>query len=364
MKKRWIRPAPLILCAALLLAGCGNGEAPNAAPADPLESAGIGAGTPAETAPGGETAPETAAPGEEYFGPPLEKLRASNTLDAVLEHHTAASYREEAFLGERQELPLSASEGRYYRDVDGYLRVDIIYDSLGEKRYVEGFADQNFAGARYELTDVDDVDDAGGKSMCIFPSGEYEAFMSALWVGETIAMETETPVDCYPQDGRVVVTSLTTYPPPADSYLRTMYILESEHGHLLYRETYTYLLEEGQQIPNVPYGEDDNEVAYVVRTTVSYDELRELGEIAPHEEVIGRHSDYCELSVIEGYGSDEPVVRWYPVAHGTDLLFLSLEEDAYRLYTDAELTREINFLGELDTGGETANLFLVKRQAD
>lgn len=354
MKQHCIRPALLTLCAALLLGGCGNGQTP--APVPP-EAIAPGGGTPESAAPGGETTQETIAPGEDYFGPPLAELRASNALNAVLEEHTAASFQEESFLGDHQDLPVSASEGRCYRDENGFLRMDILYDSLGEGRRVEGFADQNFAGARYELADVD------GKSMCIFPSGEYESFLAALWVGETIGMETETPVECYNQDGNVVVITLTTYPAPSDSYLRTMYILESEHGHLLYRETCTYLLEEGQPVPNAPYGEDENELAFVVKTTVSYDELREYDGPVPHEEIIGQHADYCELNVIENYGTDGPAVRWYPVAHGTELLFLS-QEDGYRLYTDAELTHEIAYLGELDISGETANLFLVKQQAE
>lgn len=316
MKRQWIKLAAGVLCGAFLLAGCGGGA--------------------------------------KYEGPPLEEIRAGNTLGAVLEQHAAASYREESFI-DGQDVPFITSEGRYYRDEDGFLRADILYDDLDGIRRVEGFAGKAYAGARYELAG------AGGKSMCIFPSGEYERYIAGLWAGETIGSGTETPVEYSLQDGSAVIITLTTYPDPADSYLRTMYILDGEHGHLLYREICTYLLEEGQKIPDVPYGMDQNEVAYLVKTTISYDEPREYGGPAPHEEVIGQSSDYCELYVIEDYGTDEPAVRWYPVAHGTEMQFLSLE-DEYRLYTDAELTREISFLEELNISGETANLFLVKQQ--
>lgn len=355
MKKQRIRPVLGALCAALLLAGCGDGAAQNAAPTDPVpsESAGVNTAAPEETAPGGEAPEEEpTAPADGYAGPALEEIRANNTLDALLERHTAASYREEDY-PDGLETPFSTSEGQFYRDADGYLRVDIVYENEGGKRYVEGFADQDFAGARYDTADL------SGKSMCIFPSGEYESFMAELWIGETIGSEGEMPVEYSFQDGSVVVVTLTTYPAPTDSYLRTMYILDGEYGNLLYREVCVHHLEEGQEIPDVPYGMDENEITYLVKTTFSYDEPREYDGPAPHEEVIGQHADYCELSVIEDYGADAPVVRWYPVARDTELLFLSLEDD-YKLYADAELTREIDFLDELDISGEAANLFLIK----
>lgn len=337
-KSRWAKLSAAALCVLLLLTACVGGN-------NGGNSSG-GENTP------GESDPSDGAsdPGVEVQYT-LEEIWANNQVEAVLQNRRAMSYLQEFYTG-GEDTPAGTIAGQYYR-VDGYLHMDMIYHEVFGDTYTEAYADAEMPGAYYNVVETD-------RYMFLYPSADYEHFQTALWFDKPMEDIDETLVSCSMQDDLVVVTTVTTYPYGPDNYDRTVYYLEPTFGHLIYKESTSYLLEEGRSIPDVPYGEDDNAVINVTKTTVTYDDPWSFEGPAPHEAVTGESADSCQITLIEDYGTDDARIYTFPVAHGTYVYFYS-DNGGYAIYSDAGLTMEISPYGEIDISGDALTLYVVRQ---
>ena len=318
MKQAFLKGMAGALTLTLLAAGCGQGSASSSASS------------------GGEEAAFT-----------LEDIRKNNTVEAALSRHSAFSYQQDTYLGEDSQ-PVSSTMGQYRREGGKLQFYAAFHDRDGGVAYQQGYADDTYPGALYETSN------SGEKYLTLYPQGEYEAALSALWSPAAVTEEgeQETLDSCTLQDGVVVVTSTTTYRQEAEYYERNLYYLEPDTGLLLYQETTSYTLSQGQSVPDVPYGQDTAPVMSVTKTTVTYDDPF-TQEADPHGEILDENG--CRLTLTVAPQGAEEVLQ-YPVAQGTHIFFQSQEGAA--LYLDEDLSQDVTD-EDLTADGPRMELFAV-----
>ena len=285
--------------------------------------------------------PEQDAPQEAVNLPTYtpDEIRENNSVKNVLSRHNTMTYTRTFTDGEGN---VNGTVREQFTMNDGFLQTNSDYtDETGSVVYSnQGYADSTYAGASYGLSSD------GTRNMTLYPDNEtYESFAD-LWIAaaddESV---TEAVTDTSEQDGAVIVTTRTDYRDEADLYAVTLYYVDPETDDLLYMEV-------------TSYNTQNDAVVAVTKTEISYDAPATF-EAKPFEAII-TSSDYCEVSLIVNPQRDDMHVFWYPVAHGTEVGFAPLSD--YTLYTDEELTQEIDPTVGIDISGEACNIFAVPRQ--
>lgn len=304
-----------------LLAGCGGGTG---------SAAGNSAAQPEQSAQEQGSGIPTYTPAE---------IRENNSARNLLTHHSALTYTRTFADGEDN---VNSTICEQYTMIDGFLQTNAAYaDETGTVVYSQqGYADGTYAGATYALSSD------GGMYMTLYPNNEtYESACDIWLAAADDDSMTETVTDTSEQDGAVIVTARTDYPDEEDLYEITLYYVDPETDDLLYMEA-------------TSYDAQDDSVVAVVKTQISYDDPVAFTD-KPFETII-TDSDYCEVNLIVDPQQDDMTVCWYPVAHGTQLSFMPVLN--YTLYSDEELTQEIDTSVGIDVPGEVFNIFAVPQQ--
>lgn len=323
----------------MLLAGCSSAGSSSESVSSTVES---------EAA---EAAESTAETGESVSFT-VEDIYVNNALDTLLTNHTSLSVTRERF--EDGADIASATEQTVYTTNGSYIVMSSVYtDEMSGTIYRDIYRDDTYAGALYQ------VNDAGEKHFTAFPAADYDSTLSSWWLIENGDEATVTVDSAGMQDDAYVLTTLTTYPESYGAYVRDMYYLDPENGELLYHETMSFLLDAGETVPEVAYGEDQADADTITRAYVTYDSGT-LDNTA-REAILAEDGDSCELTVVFNPGQTDSETQQFPVVHDTLVSVTSYYGTT--LYSDEACTQEI-YSTDIDLSGTSATVYAVPGEED
>lgn len=330
----------LTLGLSTLLVACGNGDTTASGSASSVEST-----TAESTAASESTAAEAV---ESKFS--VDDIYAHNTLENLLSTHSDISVS--WTISDGQGNVSSTTESVFIKDGDNLQMSSVSSDEVNGAYYSEYYKDDTCAGALYSYADD------GSKYLGTYPDADYNALVSYAWINDNNGDVTVTIDSASEQDGAYVITTLTTYS-NGGMYLRDMYYLDPETGDLLFRENQLFLLDDGETVPNVAYGEDAANAVSVTSYSISYDTGAVIDDTA-RTAVTDVSNGYTELNVIYDPQGDNMEVQQFSVSKDTSVLVTALNSTV-TLYSDETLTTEIDQETEtfIDISPDAVNVFAV-----
>lgn len=338
----------LLIAALLVLSGCTAQDDNDIEPADTQET--VSDSTESNTDADETEATETDVDTETKATYDLAELVSDNNIHHLLETHSSVTGHTETYDGDGT-TPLAVTETQY-QITDGKVQMISKYvydaDDGDNVSYTEAYADNDYSGALYEIS-------GEYKYFTAFPAAYYDTYIDGTWFPGAGEMSEETVDSVSEQDGMIVITTTTTYRQEAELYARNLYYVDPENGALLYAESTSYSLPIGASIPQADYGMDTNEVMSKQQTTITYDTPISF-DLLPHEQILAS-TDYEEVTFNIDPISDANEVHWYPIAHGTHILFQ--RDTSYTIYDDEELTNNVTG-AELVSDGEAETYFVTE----
>ena len=327
--KNWKKASVGALCAALLLAGCGERGA------------------------GGDTAQP-----EETGGVKLEELspdalRAMNDPRTLLERHGTVTVELRGSDGEGNETYTARVQ------YSGGAGSDLLMNS--HYRYTEnsGVGEDELWGDGNGGLYASRMASDSRAFLNIYPAGEYERYILEMLPQCPAPGENEETIDeRSEQDGALLLTVTTHYPDSDDYYYTTRYCVDPATGELL---TMTV----------TDYSKFDDGTVSELGTTLyawSYDEPYKDERRLLNEVIFATDSteDVCELTYFypapgaeKGWdvGEDGWSVSQCRVARGTYVTFCC--STGCTLYADKGLTQPIDDTQGVDTSGGNAAVYIV-----
>lgn len=311
--KRTVAAGLTLLCATAPLYACGSSQTPAA---------------------GNDTAAsDSQTPSDPTYTP--EEIKANNSVEKLLDHHSALSCIR-TFTDSTGEATTIQSQ---YTMKDGYLQMNAVHKGSSGKAtyYQQAAADETYGGAEY------DQDADGQKYLALYSDIDSYNSVTGVWLFSATDEDKEVVDESSMQDGAVVITTHHEFPNDSEIYDKNMYYIDPESNDLLSAQFTCY----------------DAKTDKVVSDTtaeITYDKT-ETFDVNPRDSILA-DSDYCEVNLITNPQQDDMSVLWYPVAHGTNVSFVL--EDGVKLYSDEELTQELN-ASNIDISGEVRNIFVVKQ---